>query len=116
MTKLDLYNTAPDNLPKEHFRNINHPEHAALKKIVSYLWDGEQAAFNFLFYMTKTYKQWPEMLIYLKNNKIRGKKITELMQNESPDGGGYLLGCTWILNRIKGDKMQLGAVLGNELL
>ena len=87
-----------------------------LRQVISYLWDGNQEAFNILFFVKSNYKQWNEIVLWLKRNKIKGDKLVELFQNESPDGGGYHMGATYILSRIKGHKHEIVGIKVNELL
>lgn len=87
-----------------------------LRQVISYLWDGNQEAFNILYFVKNNYKEWPAMIKWMKQNDLKGKKLVELFQNESPDGGGYHLGATFILSRIKGFKHGTIGIKGDELL
>lgn len=87
-----------------------------LRKVLAYLYDGEQEAFNALYFIKSNYKQWPQILMWLKNNKIKGKKLVELMQNESPSGRGYHLGVTKIISMMEGMKHNERSIKINELL
>jgi hypothetical protein len=87
-----------------------------LKKIITYLYDGEQEAFNILYFIKANYKDWPLIIKWLKDNKLKGKKLVEAFQNESPDGGGYHMGVTLILSRIKGMKHRTEGIKVDELL
>ena len=87
-----------------------------LKQVISYLWDGQPEAFNILYFLKSNYKEWPSMVSWLKRNKKKGKDLVELFQNESPDGGGYHMGATYILSRIKGHKHEIVGVKVDELL
>lgn len=87
-----------------------------LRKVIEYLWDGEQEAFNALYFLKSNYKQWPDMIRWLKENKLIGKKLVEFFKNESPDGGGYHLGATKILSMIEGKKFYTRNIKGDELL
>lgn len=87
-----------------------------LRKVLEYLWDGEQEAFNALLWCKSNYKEWPQMIMYCKRNRIKGKKLVELMQNESPDGGGYHLGWEFIHSRMQGIKSEVVGIKGDELL
>ena len=87
-----------------------------LRKVIEYLWDGEQEAFNALLFMKSNYKRWPDMVRFLKANNIKGKKLVELMQNESPDGGGYHMGCSKIISMMDGIKFNTRMIKGDELL
>ncbi len=87
-----------------------------LREVLSYLWDGEQEAFNALLFIKSNYKQWPDMIKWLKDNRIKGKKLVELMQNESPDGKGYHLGATKIISMMEGLKFRERMIKANELM
>lgn len=90
-------------------------EVAGLHKIVSYLWDGNQEAFNILYFLKANYKEWGAMFKWLVRNKKKGKDLVELFQNESPDGGGYHMGATYILSRIKGHRHDIVTIKIDEL-
>lgn len=75
-----------------------------LRRVLAYLTDGNMQAFAVLMFIKENYKEWDAMLSWLKNNKLCGQKLVEFFQNESPDGGGYLLGCTKIISRMEGKK------------
>lgn len=98
-----------------HMRYVTG-ELEGLRKVIAYLYDGNQDAFNAILFIKSNYKQWPEMIKWLKDNKIYGKKLVELFQNESPDGGGYHMGATYILSRIKGFKHGTIGIKADELL
>lgn len=87
-----------------------------LKQVISYLWDGNQEAFNALYFIKANYEQWPEMIRWLKKNGLKGQALADLFKNESPDGGGYHMGATYILSRIKGHKNTLVGIKRDELL
>lgn len=86
-----------------------------LREVVTYLYDGNQEAFNAIYFIKSNYKEWDKILLWLKNNKLHGQKLVEFFQNESPDGGGYHLGVTLILSRIKGQKNFLQTIKLDEL-
>lgn len=87
-----------------------------LRQVVSYLYDGEQGAFNALIFIKGNYKEWPAILQWLKRNNIYGKKLIQFFQNESTiDGGGYHMGVTYILSRLKGHKHEIVGIKGDEL-
>lgn len=88
---------------------------AGLKKIIEYLCDGDQEAFNAIYFIKSNYIEWPEMIIWLKRNKIKGKQLADLFKNESPDGGGYHMGATLILSRIRGHKHGLVGIKVDQL-
>lgn len=72
-----------------------------IKRVFDYVADGNLEAGNILIYIKSTYKQWGQMILWLKANDIRGQKLVDFFKNESDStGGGYLLGCTLIINRI----------------
>lgn len=86
-----------------------------VRKAFEYIADGSAEAAGILIYIKGTYKQWAEVMIWLRKNNIRGEKLAQLFQNESPDGGGYLLGMSYILSRMKGHKSHTVGVKANEL-
>lgn len=87
-----------------------------LRKVITYLWDGDNDAFQAILFIKSNYKQWPQMLMWLKANKLIGKKLVEFFQNESPDGGGYHMGATLIISRLEGMKHQERMIKINELM
>lgn len=87
-----------------------------LRKVISFLYDGNQEAFNILFFLKSNYKQWPEMVQWLRSNYLVGDKLVQMFKNESPDGGGYHMGATYILSRIKGIKHRTEGIKMDELL
>lgn len=87
-----------------------------LRQVISYLWDENQEAFNVLYFVKSNYKEWPAMMMWLKRNGKKGKSLVELFQNESPDGGGYHMGATYILSRLKGIKVGTEGVKMDELI
>jgi|SaaInlStandDraft_2_1057019.scaffolds.fasta_scaffold185974_2 hypothetical protein len=87
-----------------------------LRKVISFLWDGEQEAFNIVYFLKSNYKEWPDMLNWLKRNNLKGKDLVQMFQNESPDGGGYHMGATYILNKLKGNRFQTDSVKIGDLL
>lgn len=89
----------------------------AVKRVFEYVADGNTEAANIMIYIKSNYKQWAEMIFWLKNNNIRGQNLVDFFKNESDEsGGGYFLGCTLILSRIKGHKNTLVGVKINELI
>lgn len=86
------------------------------RKLVEYLWDDNQEAFNILYFLKSNYKAWPQMLIYLKDNKLTGQKLVDFFKNESPDGGGYHMGATFLAARIKGQKFNIDGIKIDELI
>ena len=88
----------------------------AVKRAFEWLCDGDKDAAAILIFIKGNYKQWADILTWLKMNKKRGKGIVELFQNASPDGGGYHMGAEYILSRIKGNKNSIETVKINELL
>lgn len=72
-------------------------------------------AFAALHFIKSNYKEWDKILIWLKRNELYGKKLVEFFQNESPDGGGYHMGVTLILSRIKGNKNFESTIKLDEL-
>lgn len=86
-----------------------------LRAAFEYLADGNMEAGGILIFLKGNYKRWADMFTWLKKNEMRGKKLVELFQNESPDGGGYHLGATYILSRIKGHKNHIVGIKADEL-
>ena len=74
---------------------------------IEYLWAGEQEAFNALYFIIENYKEWEGMVSWMCQNNLTGKKLVQMFQNESPDGGGYHMGAMYILSRMKGSKNEL---------
>lgn len=106
----------PGVLSKEGQMRFVAGELQGLRAIISYLWDGNQEAFNILLFVKSNYKEWPSMIKFMKANNLKGQKLVEMFQNESPDGGGYHMGATYILSRLKGFKHGTIGVKSNELL
>lgn len=86
-----------------------------LRAVLGYLMDGNMEAFGILMYIKQTYKDWGKMILWLKQNNLRGQKLVEFFQNESPDGGGYMLGCELILSRMRGNKNSIDGMNIREL-
>ena len=103
-----------DKLPKEVKEKWNRI--IFRRSLIDYLWAGEQGAFNAIYFLVGHYKEWEEMLVWLGRNRISGKSLVELFQNESPDGGGYHMGATYILSRLKGLKHGLEGIKIDELI
>lgn len=87
-----------------------------LRKVIEYLWDGNNEAFAALLFLKSNYKEWPAMIKWLKDNNLKGKRLVEFFQNESPDGGGYHMGATIILSRLKGHKARVENIKIDELI
>lgn len=90
-------------------------EMQGLRKILGYLTDGNSNAFSALLFIKSNYKEWPKMILWLKNNNLTGQKLVEFFENASPDGGGYHMGATHILSRIKGHKNTIVGIKADEL-
>ena len=86
-----------------------------MRKVLDYLYDGNQDAFSIMYYIKNNFKEWESMLLWLKTNDLRGQKLVDFFKHESPDNGGYIHGCMLILSRIKGNKNGVEAVKINEL-
>lgn len=85
-----------------------------LRLVFDYLVDGNQEAGLALYYVKSNFKRWPEIIKYLKDNKIRGQALADLFKNESDSTGqGYLMGAQFILGRIEKNKRKL---TGKDLL
>jgi len=91
-------------------------ELAGLRKVIEFLWDGNQEAFNALYFIKSNYKEWPSMMQWLKANQLKGQALADMFKNESPDGGGYHMGATYILSRLKGIKHGTKTIKIDELL
>lgn len=87
-----------------------------LRKIFEWLADGDQEAANALIFMKSQYATWPKMVLWLKTSELRGKRLVEFFQNESPDGGGYHMGIEFLDSRIKGHKHNIAGIKVDELL
>lgn len=88
---------------------------AGFKKTLDYLYDGEPLTVMPLLFIQQNYKQWRDIFNWLVKNEIRGKKLVEFFQNESPDGGGVHMGVTHILSRLKGHKFSEVGIKSDEL-
>lgn len=106
----------PGTLSKQGQMKFVAGELLGLRKVIEYLWDGNQEAFQALYFIKANYKQWPKMVLWLKDNNLKGQKLADMFKNESPDGGGYHMGATYILSRLKGNKHGLEGIKGDELL
>lgn len=114
---MQLKNQIMKQSPNELKMRYLAKELKGLRKVLTYLYDGEQEAFNILYFIKSNYKEWDKMLLWLKNNNLRGKKLVQMFQNESTtDGGGYHLGATHILSRLKGMKTGTVGIKINELI
>lgn len=101
MDKSKLMELDPKQLKMRYVAN----ELQGLRAVLNYLYDGEQGAFNALYFIKQNYKEWDKIFIWLKNNGIKGKKLVEFFQNESTESGrGYHLGVVTILNKLDGNK------------
>lgn len=87
-----------------------------LRNIIAYLYDGNQGAFNAMYFIKSNYKQWPEIIRWLKRNDMKGKRMVEFFQNESPDGSGFHMGVTKIISMLDGLKFQERGIKIGELL
>ncbi len=108
--------TLMDTDPKAMQMRFCVGELQGLRAVISYLWDGEQEAFNIVYFLKSNYKEWPAMIRWLKNNQLKGQRLVQMFQNESVDGGGMHLGATYILSRLKGHKHHQVGIKINELL
>jgi len=108
--------TLSDTNPKELQMKFVAGELAGLRKVIEHLWDGDNEAFGALLFIKSNYKEWPDMMRWLKTNKLVGPKLVQFFKNESPDGGGFHMGATFILSRLKGRKFNTEGVKIDELL
>ena len=105
-----------NTIPPELIGKYSMAELEQIKNAVTYLYDGYTPAITPLSYIFHNFEEWVAMFLWLKTNQITGKKVVEFFQNESPeDGGGYLLGCTTILNHIDGKKNFQDAIKVDRL-
>lgn len=104
------------NDPKQMQMRYVTGELQGMRKVISYLWDENQEAFNILYFVKNNYKEWASMMMWMKQNKLIGAKLVQMFQNESPDGGGYHMGAIYILSRLKGFKHQTEGIKVDELL
>lgn len=88
---------------------------AAVRAAFEWLSDGNMEAASALIFIKGNYKQWADIFTWLKVNRLRGQALADLFKNESPDGGGYHMGVTLILSRMKGHKHQIEGIKINEL-
>jgi len=102
--------------PKTLQMNQVTGELEGLRKVITYLWDGNNEAFAALLFVKSNYKEWPAMITWMKRNGLKGQKLVEFFENESSDGGGYHMGATKILSVLKGLKFQTETVKIGELL
>ena len=108
---MTIIDTKPDNLKLRYVQN----ELRGLRKVFEHVCAGDEKAAHILIYLKSNYKEWDKMVLWLKQNNLRGKKLVEFFQNESPDGGGYLLGATYILNKLDGKKNFQDAIKVDRL-
>ncbi len=103
------------NIPPHLQHQINQTQ--GLRKVLEYLCDGNQEAFGILYYIKGNFKEWDAIIKWLKDNKITGQKLVDFFKNESDEtGGGYLLGVTTILSRLKGHKHLIKGIKADELI
>ncbi len=87
----------------------------AVRAAFEWLADGNKEAASALIFIKGNYKQWADIMTWLKVNRIRGQALADLFKNESPDGGGYHMGVTYILSRMKGHKNSIEGIKIDEL-
>lgn len=85
------------------------------KSVLVYLTDGDPRCVFPLKWIFENYKEWREIFKWFKDNDIRGKRLLEFFQNESPDGGGFHGGITHALSRIKGHKFDYKMIKADQL-
>ena len=107
-----LMNTDPNTLQMKYIEG----ELKGLRQVVSYLYDGNQEAFNALIFIKGNYKQWAEMLQWLKRNNLKGQRLVDFFKNQSPDGGGFHMGAIHIISRLDGLKHNERNIKINELI
>jgi len=81
-------------------------EATRLRVMVDYLYDGAYGTHAILMYIRANFHQWYQMTEWLYKNRIKGRKLVEFFQNESPDGGGYLNGCAKILRALSNQEIK----------
>ena len=106
-----ILNTPPSQLKMDYIEK----ELQGMRSVLDYLYDGEMATFAILNYIKETYVDWADILMWLKKNQLKGKSLVEFFQNESPDGGGYLMGMETILSRMNGTKNFTSSVKLSDL-
>ena len=91
-------------------------ENEDLRRVISFLWDGNNEAFAALHFIKSNYQEWPLMIKWLKDNKITGQKLADLFKNESPDGGGFHMGALYIISRIRGHRHEISDIKVSDLI
>lgn len=87
------------------------------RKVIEYLWDGEAGTMMPLLFIKNNYKRWDEIFVWMKDNKLIGKKLVEFFQNEGDGSGrGYHIGVLKILSRIDGKKNHVDNIKVDQLL
>ena len=109
---MNLMETNPDKLRLKFMAG----EMQGMRKVLEYLVDGNQEAFNAILWCKSNYRDWAEMLQWCLANKLQGKRLVELMMNESPDGGGYHMGWEYIHARMNGSKFDILGIKMDELI
>ena len=106
--------------PKEVQMKYIAGELQGLRMVISHLMGEDEKyrvpAFNAIYFIKSNYKQWPDMIRWMKANKLVGQKLVEFFQNESPDGGGYHMGAIHIVNRLEARKLNERDILITELI
>lgn len=87
-----------------------------VRRAFEWLADGNMEAGNALIFIKGNYKEWAAIMKWLRVNNLRGKALADLFKNESPDGGGYHMGVTYILSRMKGKKFSTESIKVDELI
>lgn len=103
------------NLTPKNNLNYIAGELKGFREVLTFLWDGDVQAFNALKYIKDAYADWQDIFIWLKRNNLRGKKLVEFFENESPDGRGYLSGVEHIIARIEGKKHSIEQLKADRL-
>ena len=105
-----------DALPSfDHLENPNELPPHKLRKVLDFLYDGNLDTHRYLYFINSHFKRAHKMFLWLCRNDLKGKKLVEFFQNQSPDGGGYICGCATIISRMDGKKYSIEYVNAQEL-
>lgn len=86
-----------------------------IRKVLDFLYDGVPATHQYLIFIDSTFIRAHKMFLWMVRNELKGKKLVEFFQNESPDGGGHICGCATIISRMDGRKYSINYVNAVEL-
>ncbi len=103
-------NTQPSNQQSEF--NLSPDK---LRNVLNYLYDGVPETHFYMLNINDNYVRGHLMLLWLAQNKLKGKKLVEFFKNCSEDGEGVLPGVSHILSRLDGKKHSYEHVKAWEL-